>query len=282
MIPTMLIFHDNCPDGVGSAWWLARHIDGNVLAHPGVYGQPPPDVAGVDVWLLDFSYPPDVMADIAAQARSVTVLDHHQTAANQPWDGWEVWSSIDLFLTAGSSARLRVVIDQTRSGVGLVSELVRHLWGALPPAFLANIEDRDLWRFALPDTPAVCAAVTSFPLTPDSFTLLAGWAHERLVTEGAAITRYRDMLIDQCVANARQESMFGFGDVWVAAAPYTIGSDVAGRLAERDPARFACYYVDRSDGRQWGLRSGPGGMDVAALAALYGGGGHRHAAGISP
>jgi hypothetical protein len=58
-------------------------------------------------------------------------------------------------------------------------------------------------------------------------------------------------------------------------------SEVGERLLEMYPeAPFSAYYQDRQDGkRQWGLRSRPG-FDCSEVAAAFGGGGHKQAAGF--
>jgi nanoRNase/pAp phosphatase (c-di-AMP/oligoRNAs hydrolase) len=58
-------------------------------------------------------------------------------------------------------------------------------------------------------------------------------------------------------------------------------SEACAMLLERYPdAPFSAYYFDRADGlRQWGLRS-IGSFDVSKIAAKFGGGGHRNAAGF--
>jgi nanoRNase/pAp phosphatase (c-di-AMP/oligoRNAs hydrolase) len=46
-------------------------------------------------------------------------------------------------------------------------------------------------------------------------------------------------------------------------------------------APFAACYYDKPGARVFSLRSrGDDGMDVSAIAAIYGGGGHRNAAGF--
>jgi nanoRNase/pAp phosphatase (c-di-AMP/oligoRNAs hydrolase) len=57
------------------------------------------------------------------------------------------------------------------------------------------------------------------------------------------------------------------------------GSDTAHELAQG--ALFGAYWFLRADGVvQFGLRSTEDGIDVSEIAATYGGGGHKHAAGF--
>lgn len=274
----IVVFHASCPDGFGAAWWLGRQL-GEHEKVEGRYGEQPPDCAGRDVYVVDFCYPTEDLDRIAGQARSLLILDHHQTSF-----GWVAASSVRevTMLHAIDFARRGAVavLDVEHSGIGLVADYVNGRWGSLPRRFMFNIEDRDLWQFKLWDTPAVFAAVTSRPYTVEAWDEMLVMPHEALLAEGSAIERYRQQLIAATVATARYETLFGFR-VAVAAAPYAIGSDVAGVLAAADPHGFAGYYVDLPGKRRWGLRSAPDtGMDVAVLAESLGGGGHRHAAGF--
>jgi hypothetical protein len=204
--------------------------------------------------------------------------------------------------------RVRAIIDQTHSGIGIVAQWVEGKYGPYPdgiPQFLYNLEDRDLWRFKLWDTREIFAAVTSQPYTDDAWDWIAIQSQEELRLEGGAIERYRQQLIQQCVDLAYQRDfrtpMFepdfavtGGGvaavgmfeeweDIWVANAPYAICSDVAGELAKRDPGRFAATFFIDEHGPKWSLRSTDTGMNVAEVAAKMQpgiGGGHTHAAGF--
>lgn len=279
----LIIHHGNCPDGFGAAWWLGRHI-GPHDKHAATYESDPPEVTGRHVWIVDFCYPTDVLTAMARDARTITILDHHQTSVG--WidalpRSWDKPPTIDGFcdLMELGAGPFVACIDQTRSGVGLVSQYVRRWRGARAPAWLERIEDRDLWRFRLVSTPAVFAAVTSRPYTVEAWDAMFELGLDKLRAEGEAIERYRQQLIDSTVASAFEVNLLG-RRVWCAASPYAIGSDVGAVLAERDPAGFAAYFVPGTDTVRFGLRSGPDGIDVAALASTVGGGGHKHAAGF--
>src|SRR4051812_40401811 len=76
----LVIYHAGCKDGWTAAWIAHNAFEGDcdlVSAH---HGHPPPDVAGRDVYVLDFSYKRPVMQDLLASAARVCVLDHHKTA----------------------------------------------------------------------------------------------------------------------------------------------------------------------------------------------------------
>lgn len=64
MNQALCIYHGNCADGFTSAWIVRKALGGKVDFHPGVYQEPPPDVAGRDVFIVDFSYKRKVLEDM--------------------------------------------------------------------------------------------------------------------------------------------------------------------------------------------------------------------------
>lgn len=293
MTKSVIIYHASCPDGWGSAWWLGKWL-GPHIKHAANYDDRPPLTLcwDAEVYVVDFCYDEPDMAEIARLSSKLTVLDHHETADLNLID-WGRTDATTAALTHDMEIDDRrihaIVIDQDHSGVGLVDRYVRARWAdeePNTPRFLANIEDRDLWRFKLPDTKHVFAAVTSRPYDEDEWDSMAMTPHAQLVGEGAGISRYRDQLIAQVAA-----STF---DIWLsllpdhseqilvpcASSPYAIGSDVAGRLAEESTHGVGAYCILHEENIQIGLRSRGGGPNVADIAAHYGGGGHPAAAGL--
>ena len=85
--------------------------------------------------------------------------------------------------------------------------------------------------------------------------------------------------VDQLVRLTRRRMKIGGFEVPVANIPATMVSNAGELLAQNAP--FAACYWDLSRGRGSSLlRSTKDGLDVSAIARLYGGGGHVHAAGF--
>lgn len=74
------IYHNNCLDGFGAAWVVRNALGDDIEFFEGVHQQPPPDVKGLDVILVDFSYKKDVLENMLKKAASITILDHHISA----------------------------------------------------------------------------------------------------------------------------------------------------------------------------------------------------------
>ncbi len=125
------IYHGNCADGFGAAWTVRKAL-GEIEFYAASYQEPPPDVTGKDVVMVDFSYKRQVLLEMSEKARSILILDHHKTAAED---------LVDL------PENVIAKFDMSRSGAMLAWD---HFFpGESPPPLLLHIEDRDLWRFAL-------------------------------------------------------------------------------------------------------------------------------------
>lgn len=279
----LVIYHAGCWDGFCAAW-VARKALGEIEAVPAQYGTPPPDVTGRQVFILDFSYPRNVMVEIVGSAAWTCVLDHHKTAQ-------DALRRLDEVLAPD----LTVVFDMEKSGGRLAWE---YFWDwrfsklpvdarpfslgvrrDLAPWLVDYTEDRDLWRHALEGTEEINAALRSHPL---DFDMWDQFEQKDPVStfyyEGAAIRRRERQIVQDHIRHARRENFDGTWTVPIVNAT-VLFSEIAGELAKGE-AFGACYF-DRQDGkRQWSLRSDPSGIDVSEVAKAHGGGGHKHAAGF--
>lgn len=259
----LLITHAECSDGFTAAWVAHRALQGCADLHPGYYGTEPPDCSGRDVIIADFSYKRPAMEKIAAECASLVVLEHHVTARDELAGDWP--------------SNVQIIFDLNRSGARLAWD---YFYPDEPPPWLiAYVEDRDLWRWALPDSRLVSAGIESYPRTLESWDILAASAVVDVIAEGRIIQRYREICIDAAKRLAREFIVAGH---WVPVANCSemrFASDIAHELSDGRP--FAATWWVRADGIiQFSLRSREDGADVSEIAGVYGGGGHRHAAGF--
>lgn len=293
MTRTICIYHGNCADGFTAAWAVWRALGDAVEFIPGNYGAAPPDVAGADVILVDFSYKRPVLEALADSARSVLVLDHHRTAEADLADfgldmsdwtppfGWQRHEvNVAQDLCEGVTRPAYRIFDMARSGAQIAWDFFHP--GRPRPKLVDYVADRDLWRFDLAESRAIAAWVFSHDYEFVTWDRLArtldGIGFGRAADEGAAIERKHQKDIRELLRVTRREMVIGGLRVPVANLPYTMASDAAGQLAGDAP--FAACYFDRPDARVFSLRSRDEGFDVSAVAASYGGGGHRNAAGF--
>lgn len=284
--PWLCIYHGDCPDGFAAAWVVSRALGDEVCFHAGVHQSPPPDTAGRRVIMVDFSYPRAVIESMAAKAKSVLVLDHHKSAMADlasleqlpPNSTWEAYRGA---VEADAEARPAALFDMNRSGAGIAWDF---FFGGARPEVIDHIEDRDLWRFAIPGTRRICAAVGSYPYRFATWSqfLCPGQCNEGvkqdLLRDGEAILRARKIEVERLVGRSCREMVIGGYRVPVANIPPSLVSSAGHLMAKGQP--FAACYWDTSNGRLFSLRSRPDGLDVSTIASGYGGGGHKHAAGF--
>ena len=271
----LCIYHSNCADGFGAAWAVRAALGDAVEFYPGVYQKPPPDVAGRDVILVDFCYKRPILEQMAAVARSITILDHHKSAA-EDLRGLPVladWHTLGGMPMPGVGA----IFDMSRSGAGLAWDYFHP--GIPRPALINHIEDRDLWRFKIPGTREIQANLFSYPYDFAAWDRLMAADVESLRVGGEAIERKHNKDIAELVALCRRRMVIAGHNVPVASLPYTLASDAGHLMA--DGEHFAACYWDTADQRIFSLRSSADGVDVSVVAVFYGGGGHYHAAGFS-
>jgi hypothetical protein len=291
---TTVLFHGHCPDGIASAFACWQRWGEEAQYLPVSYGQPCPEIpVDHNVYIVDFSYPKKTLlalitARLGRRKRDedlVTVLDHHASAQR------------DLEACAkGEYPGLKVVFDMEESGASLTWKYLR-TGGWHPqndpeaqglehsmPIFFKYVRDRDLWRWALPDSMAVSLAYKVIPkdmLSIEQFAQNLGEAegYHRIVTEGQAMQRYADALVQEQAVRIRCGMIGGYPVPFVnTTSLFSEVGDYLCRTLESIP--FCAYYFDRNDGkRQWGLR-GRGKVDCSAVAKQYGGGGHHDAAGF--
>jgi uncharacterized protein len=309
--PITVIYHADCADGFGAAYAAWRHFGDAATYRPMHHGQPweMAEIAGHAVYILDFSFSPDKLEEIASVASSVVQIDHH-ASARRPWaqhlapaaDGSENYRHPTLPLT--------LCFNLDKSGARLAWE---HFHPAQPvPLILRHIEDLDIWRYAMPGTRAVGRALRLLDFdfavwdtlihatpAPDSP------RYKALVAEGESIERFFQTEVarlseSRLVMPARlrgepldplQALRHGLPTVvddqrtWRAIDGLAINSnamfasEVGDRLAEQSGS-FGLIWQLGADGQVKASLRARGNIDVAEIATHYGGGGHPNAAGF--
>lgn len=283
----LVIYHANCPDGVCAAWVLLLYYgESNVELYPAKYGQPPPDVEGRDVIIVDFSYPRATLEAMKASARMLGVLDHHKTAREDLEDLPYAY------------------FDMERSGAGLAWDFThtyasRNGDGALhvPPRsdrpwLVEYVQARDIWKHKGPGAPPFArealTALSTWPLDPviwasgefvDAICPFAAEPPGDLVETGRAILRYEEQILEGLLRGARRTEFAGHENIPVVNAPGRFASELGNRLSADAP--FAVVWSEGRDRTLWFSLRSQGGADCSAIAKLYGGGGHKCAAGFS-
>ena len=261
MTDTLIIYHAKCADGFAAAWIAhRRHPDAQAL--PFHYGDPPPDVRGKRVYILDFSFDRETLIRMHDEAEYLLVLDHHKAAQAALGD-------LDF-----------AVFDLDRSGAMLAWD---HFFPGEPaPLLVQYVQDRDLWQWRMPHSKEINAYIATLPHTWTAWTAASYTEFELLRVKGEVALRVVDKYVEDKrtdVAWVRPAGMQGV-PIPIVNTTFAI-SELVGELAEAVP--FAAGWFQRADERYAvSLRSrGEDGADVSQIAKRFGGGGHKNAAGFT-
>ena len=283
----LIIYHDNCADGFGAAWAAynkfgadgAEYLpmgynDKRVELKQVEFTDPelifPVSLAGRNVYILDFSFKPEVIAAMLKVTNHITWIDHHLTAFEDfNFDPTQRVDHVDQELNWD------VILDPNKSGCVLAWEHFHP--GTEVPTLLKYIEDRDLWRWQYTSTRDLATGLRSKPFTFEWF----DFANENLsevMNKGTAMNE----LFDQQLADITKKHIPTLIDEQpgrsVNCTPQF--SSEAGNILAKESGTFGMTWTLRNDGMaNVSLRS-IGDYDVSAIAKTFGGGGHRNAAGF--
>jgi oligoribonuclease NrnB/cAMP/cGMP phosphodiesterase (DHH superfamily) len=276
MSNVICIYHGKCADGFTAAWAVRTALE-DIEFYPGVYQEPPPDVTGRDVIIVDFSYKRPVLEEMVRVARSIVILDHHKTAA-EDLAGFEAPPS-GPYDPRNPPTGIFALFDMDRSGAGLAWDYFHS--NALRRRLINYVEDRDLWRFDLRGSREVSAYIFSHDYSFENWDQIDAQLEgclDHAINVGAAIERKHHKDVSELVGVCKRRLKIGGIEVWAASLPYTLTSDAGHLMAKGEP--FAACYWDTPAGRVFSLRSTDEGADVSVIARQYGGGGHRNASGF--
>jgi len=264
MPDALILYHAECDDGFGAAYAAWLSLGDGAEYQPVAYGDriEPDRLGGRQVFILDFSFPPDVLGEMAQQAAKIVLLDHHKSAAAQ-------WNNIV------PAANVELNFDMDRSGAQMAWDYFHA--GSARPALIDHIGDRDLWRFTLADTKAFCAGLSLIPTSFESWQVAA--AHpENLVTKGHTVLEVLQRQIDSALRKElRPVTLCGHQGLATNAIGNT--SEIGQAIAKRS-GTFSLTFFIKGEEAICSLRSiAP--FDVSTIATHYGGGGHAQASGFT-
>jgi len=311
MVTTLVAYHADCLDGFGAAWSAWRVFGDAALYRPLHHGErlAGEEIAGRDVYILDFSFAPAELEAMTELAHSVTQIDHHATA-HSDWHGRLQDRGDGSEIHRDPQRSLTVIFALDRAGAMLAWAHFHH--PAPPPLLLHHVEDLDLWRFALPGTRNFCRALRLQPFAFPTWERLAEElaspqtpAYLVFLERGAAVEQFYQnevaRLADPALSTparlrgepvdavqARRHGMPTVGDDnghWQAIEGLAVNagalfaSELGHRLAERSGS-FGLTWQLVADGQvKVSLRS-QAPFNVGDIARRYGGGGHPQAAGF--
>lgn len=267
----LVIYHGKCPDGFGAALaaYLVLGDDAEYLAAEYRHA-PPASVAGRCVFILDFSYAPEVLERMANEAEKLVLLDHHQSAKEKV-DGYQMRCT-------GCKPLFR--FDLTKSGARLAWEYFHP--GTQVPELIDYIQDRDLWKWQKKNSKPFLAALDNLPFTFKAWIPLLDMspsAAAEFLQKGHHYQERFTALCHSIAEKAEPCSLLGQPGLWVSATSEVV-SELASIMYERCGTYGMVLYVVDKKSVKVSLRSSET-FDALPLAKAFGGGGHPKACSFS-
>jgi len=255
----LVIYHANCTDGFGAAYAAWKLLGDRADYHAAKYGEPPPDVRGKNVVVLDFSYDNTTTKRLMKEAKGFLVIDHHKSAMVELHD-----------VTCTR-------FDMNHSGAMLAWKFFHP--GKEAPRMIKFIEDRDLWRWEIPYSKEFAAAFDMVKFEFEEFDKYLDDSEVDSAQErGAYILAYSKTVISKISKHASPRRIGG-KDVLVVNSPHWM-SEIGAALSPKCDYAVIWYYDHETQQAKVSLRAHHDDSDVSEIAKRYGGGGHRKAAGF--
>ena len=255
-----VIYHKDCTDGFGAAYSAWKSLGNKAEYYAATHGEPPPDVKGRNVVILDFSFNNATTKQMIEDAANLMVIDHHKSAMVELHDISNTY------------------FDMTHSGARLAWDFFHP--GKEPPKFINYIEDRDLWKWELPYSKEFAAAFDMVPFEFEEFEKFEDDSvFDDAVKRGSYILAYSKTVIKKICDKAESRKFEGLSAMVVNASRWM--SEIGSRLSPDCDFAIIWYYDHLSRNIKVSLRSFHETVDVSEIAKKFGGGGHKKAAGFT-
>ncbi len=270
MTKTYVIYHGNCLDGFCSAtiaykFFQEHHPNTKVEYIAGYHQSPVPKMGKNSViYLLDFSYPRNIILELQNDHQKVIILDHHKTAQEA------------LMGLSGAFFNLN------KSGAVLTWN---YFFPESPlPWSVKMFDDRDLWKWEIEQTKPFTEAVLNlvdFDLDTWQNLLNDDRYVSNLVEQGKTIVRAGKNQVKNQLKNVYWANLPEQPDrVPMINSPHMVSETCQAMYDKFPQAPYVVMWSCIDDTIVINLRSRKnGGADVSQVAKHYGGGGHKNAAG---
>lgn len=268
---TVCYYHANCADGSASSWVVEQALPGT--KHLAIrYGREPvyERLKGKDVYVVDFSFPVEVLMELEKVVNKLVLLDHHVSAERALKD------------FVPSRPNTEIVFDMERSGARIAWDYF--FQGKKPPYHILAVEDYDMYKFSLEHTAEIAEVVYLLGIGPVEYdNLFLNHPREEIVKLGSVLLKKKFEDVERAVSRAVVECIEYEGSEYyvpVTNCHSDISSATGHKLCEVFDSRFSLSYHDNKDLRIFSVR-GRGQFDCSKFAEFHGGGGHFNASGFT-
>ena len=283
-----IVYHANCIDGLSAfavaLFGLVRKgvKPEDIESVPGYYNHKGDFEFARDryVYIVDFSYKAEHIAQMVEIARGVTLIDHHQLAYET------LHKELPFFLRENFS-KFQSVCDHKESGALLTWKYF--FPGQEAPMVVRHVSDRDTWTFAMEKSREVHAALLTFSNDPWVYAEAFWRAYSNvglgsLYREGEILMTRFEKDLESVLRQSYEVRLDKISDhpIPILNANGMFASEAGNTLAEKSPSKMAIIWTMHKDGLKLMLRSSVTGPDVARICKrFWNGGGHVNAAGAT-
>ncbi len=281
----IIVYHKNCMDGLASAFIAKKALeekgfDEEILTMPLQYGEELEFFEELDhildcvpekiyVFFVDFSFKKNEMVRLlnTVNIEKVEVIDHHKTA------------QAELNGLSDEFDNFKLVYDVNKSGATLCYD---YFQSDLDKGLFDYIEDRDLWKWNLPNSKEISEylRLAIEPNDIESFQLEhTHFNFDYALAIGKALVKKQEQQVESKTKKVNSIFINGVMCSYVNATENI--SEIGNRICNKYQTPALVFFLNDKKEYVCSLRSLDTLPDVSEVAKSFGGGGHRNAAGFT-
>lgn len=286
----IIIYHKNCMDGLASAYITKEALSNsndkfffftNIETLPMQYGEEYTLFKNNEIelnsndtiYFVDFSLKKDAMIELSSKVNNIVVLDHHKTAEANLKD---IEDDIE---------NITVIFDMNKSGATICYDYFKQI---LPKEKFADnsmfryIEDRDLWKWKMPYSKEINAALRFYVDTNslESFEdIYTGFDLNSFIATGDLLILQQQKQVESKIKKVKDIKIQGINFKCLNATENI--SEIGNAICTTYNTPALVYFITENMDVVCSLRSTDELEDVSVIAKALGGGGHRNACGFT-
>lgn len=313
MVKQLVIYHKNCQDGLFSAYqfWLknpkAYFIDlgyqstfklssdrllNYILNHNNL---PTDDISylkNVELYIVDFSLPYEVIKEFSSIFKSILILDHHKTSYENFSSNGTIetiknnWKKINLFPNCA------FIYSEKESGAKLTYKYLNNISDDNDlPMYIKLVSDRDMWEFNFKDTNLFYYGIEF--VKPKSFEELDNLINEKF-NDLLSYGKYVEINLNNYIKNLASSHLVYITGINIATNEHIrgglinaelkhaseLGSYIVNHEKLEHRVDFCIIFIISNNNVLCSIRSRKE-FDCSVIAKKYGGGGHKNSSGFS-
>jgi oligoribonuclease NrnB/cAMP/cGMP phosphodiesterase (DHH superfamily) len=260
-----VLYHNNCPDGFGSAWIVWRHLKGDAT-YMGVVPDKLPSYTQFKnkyVVIIDISLPKKYLDDVASVAKNVMMIDHHNTYADEFGD------------------HPNAIFDKEHSAIYITWRVFNP--DEKIPQFVRYIEDNDLAKYEINKTEAFVTTLgVKIPFHHIDYfrvwdKLLNPAFVDSLLIDGQKYQEFKNYILKRNMHVAESKTLAGYKVLVANFGAVGLASDLGNKISESNPNYdFVILWSYHTANKEYSimLRTRNDEVDLSQIAKKFGGGGH--------